>query len=333
MGTILQLLVRPFGHVLNPQPDQTLLQALRAGEVPISYSCEDGRCGLCRCRLLRGRLVEAGRPPRELFGCAGRYVLACQSTVAEDSVIEIPDPREMIIHRGRRMRAKVLDILPLSHNVRQLRLKPDSQFSYSPGQFVEVELGRGINRMYSMAGLAADEELQFHVRLHPYGRASHVIGEDLKPDDTVRVRGPYGVSYLRQFHDAPILCVSAGTGLAPLKSLLRGLIDFRMMNPVHVYVGFMSREEVYDLEALSGLLARVPGLRSSHVMVASGRIDRGLRRGLLTEAIESDLGKLCDWHAHVFGSPFAVDATVQLLRRKEIHEDRLHADPFHSVGS
>ena len=179
-------------------------------------------------------------------------------TVAEDSVIEIPDPREMIIHRGRRMRAKVLDILPLSHNVRQLRLKPDSQFSYSPGQFVEVELGRGINRMYSMAGLAADEELQFHVRLHPYGRASHVIGEDLKPDDTVRVRGPYGVSYLRQFHDAPILCVSAGTGLAPLKSLLRGLIDFRMMNPVHVYVGFMSREEVYDLEALSGLLALTP---------------------------------------------------------------------------
>lgn len=319
--------------MLSPQPDQTLLRALRAGEVPISYSCEDGRCGLCRCRLLRGRVVETGRPPRQLFGCAGRYVLACQSTMAEDSVIEIPDPRDVVIHQARRMRAKVLGIEPLTHNVRLLRLNPEGSLSYSPGQFVEVELGRGLNRMYSMAGLAEDGELQFHVRIHPHGRASHVIGKTLKPGDTVRVRGPYGVSYLRQFHDAPILCVSAGTGLAPLKSLLRGMIELRMMNPVHVYVGFMSREEVYDLEALSGLLARVPGLRSSHVMVASGRIERGLRRGLLTEAIESDLGKLRDWHAHVFGSPFAVDATVQMLRRNEIHEDRLHADPFHSVGN
>lgn len=44
----MEVLVRPGDHVLNIQPGEKFLPALRAQHVPISYSCEDGRCGLCR---------------------------------------------------------------------------------------------------------------------------------------------------------------------------------------------------------------------------------------------------------------------------------------------
>lgn len=329
----MEVLVQPANRVLSLKPGETLLQALRAAELSISYSCEDGRCGLCRCKLLRGRVVETARPPRQLFGCRTRYVLACQCAVAEDSAIEIPDATETIVHPARRLRVQVLGVEAISPYVRLLRLSNDQRLSFSPGQFAEIELGRGLSRAYSMAGLPSDEELHFHVRLHPSGRASQLIGQTLAPGAMLRLRGPYGSSWLRQRHSDPILCVSAGTGLAPLLSVLRGIAQARLPTPVSVYAGFMSPEEIYNRDTLVETLRAVPNLRSAHVVVASGRVERGLRRGLLTEVIEQDLHSLENWDAQLYGSPFAIDATVQLLRRLGISEDRLHADPFHPFGN
>lgn len=329
----MEVLVHPANQVLSLKPGETLLQALRGAELPISFSCEDGRCGMCRCVLQRGQVVESVRPPRQLFGSRVRYVLACQCAPTEDSAIEVPDANEPVVHAPRRPRSQVLAIESLSHNIALLRLSNEDKMVFSPGQFAEIELGRGISRVYSMSGLPSDDELRFHVRLHPQGRASQFIGRGLKIGTSLKLRGPYGSSWLRQKHSDPILCVSAGTGLAPLLSILRGIAAADMTNPVHVYAGFMTREEVYGLDELAAALQRVPNLRASHVVVAAGKLERGLRRGLLTEVIETDLKRVASWQAHVFGSPFAVDATVQMLRRNGIVENRLHADPFHSLGT
>lgn len=329
----MEVLIQPVGRVLSMKPGETLLHAFRANGVPVSYSCEDGRCGMCRCKLLRGGVVESAKPPRQLLGCRVRYVLACQSAPAVDSAVELLDPDETIVHPSRRLQATVLGVESLAHNVRLLRLSNEARLSFSPGQFVEIELGRRLSRAYSMAGLPTDEELHFHVRLHPYGRASELIADSLKPGTPVRLRGPYGTSWLRTGHTEPILCVGAGTGLAPLLGVLRGIAEARMLNPVYVYAGFMTREELYCQDQFASALQGIPNLRGSHVVVASGITERGLRRGLLTEAIEADLTRIRIGHAHVFGSPFAVDATIQLLRRRGLHEDRLHADPFHGLGS
>lgn len=329
----MELLVQPANRVLSLKPGETVLQALRAASLPISYSCEDGRCGMCRCRLLRGNVVETARPPRQLFGCRVRYVLACQCATAEDSAIEVPDSVETVVHPARRARVQVLGVEALSPHVRLLRLSNEGRLMFSPGQFAELELGRGLSRAYSMAGLPTDDELQFHVRLHPSGRASQLIGQSLAAGTQLRLRGPYGVAWLRQRHTDPILCVAAGTGLAPLMSVLRGIATAGLPNPVHVYTGFMTRDEVYAQETLAEILRAIPNLRCAHTVVAAGKIDRGMRRGLLTEVIAQDLRHLENWHAQVYGSPFAIDATVQLLRRLGLSEDRLHADPFHPFGN
>lgn len=275
--------------------------------------------------------MEQARPPRQLFGCRARYILACQSSLLEDSTIEIPDIAEPVVHPGGRYRGRVLGVESLCDNVRLLRVGLDQPFRFSPGQCAEIELSRGLARLYSMAGLPDDDELRFHVRVHPHGRASNAIGEVLKPGDPLKVRGPYGTSYLRTHHSAPILCISAGTGLAPLLSVLRGIAAAQMMNPVYVYAGFMAREDAYELDALNALLQRIPSARARHILVAAGSMGRGLRRGLLTEAIDSDFGDLTGFRVHGFGSPFAIDAVVQLLRRKGVAEEHLYIDAFHSL--
>lgn len=329
----MEVLVQPAGRVLSIKPGDKFLPALRAEGLAISYSCEDGRCGLCRCKLLRGNVVESSRPPRPLFGFRTRYLLACQSSPAEDCAIEIPDAQEPVIHPQRRLRTQVLGVESLGHNVRLLRLANTDRLQFSPGQFVELELGRGFSRVYSLAGLPSDDELRFHIRIHPQGSAGQIISERLQPGTAMRLRAPYGAAWLRHRHEGPILVASSGTGLAPVLSILRGIGAAKLQNPVHVYVSFLLREEVYCLDELSAALERIPNLRASHVIVAYGALKRGLRRGLLTEALEADIPHLGNWHANLYGSPFAIDAAVHLLRRRGISEDHLHADPFHPFGS
>ena len=327
----MELLIRNNGRTLNLEPGDTLLGAIR--DCGISYSCEDGRCGMCRCQLVRGHVREQARPPRQLFGCRERYILACQTSLLENTTIDIPDIEEPVVHPSGRYRGRVLGVEALSDSVCELRVRVDVPFSFSPGQCAELELSRGLSRLYSMAGAPGDTELRFHVRMHPHGRASQVIGEDLKVGDSVKIRGPYGTSYLRTNHSGPILCISAGTGLAPLLSVLRGIAAHQMMNPVYIYIGFMAREDVYGLEELNTLLPRILSARARHVLVAAGPTERGLRRGLLTEAIESDFEQLTGFRVHGFGSPFAIDAVVQVLRRKGVSEEHLHLDAYHSAGN
>ena len=262
-----------------------------------------------------------------------RYVLACQSSPAEDCVIEVPDSGEPVVHPARRVRTQVLGNEPVTHNVRLLRLSNPDNLQFSPGQFVEIEFGRGFSRVYSLACLPGDEELRFHIRIHPQGSASEVITERLQPGTSLRLRAPYGVAWLRRHHEGPLLLASAGTGLAPMLAVLRQIAAVRLPNPVHVYTSFMSREDLYGLDDLSSALEAVPNLRASHLVVAYGQLKRGLRRGLLTEALTADFPHFRGWQANLYGSPFAIDASINLLRQRGISEDHLHADPFHPFGS
>jgi ferredoxin-NAD(P)+ reductase (naphthalene dioxygenase ferredoxin-specific) len=329
----MEVLVHPLGRLLSIKPGEKFLPALRAAGLPISYSCEDGRCGVCRCKLVRGSVVESTRPPRPLSGCRSRYLLTCQTSPADDCTIELLDTAELVLHPPRRLRAQVLGIEPVGHNVRLLRLSNADNLQFSPGQFVELELGRDFTRVYSLASLPGDEDLRFHIRIHPQGRASELLSERLQVGATLRLRAPYGAGWLRHGQDGPLLLASAGTGLGPLLSMLRGIAAARLTHPVHVYASFMLREEVYGLDELNAALERLPNLRASHIVVAGGALRRGLRRGLLTEVLEADIPHFRNWRANLYGSPFAIDATIHLLRSRGISEDQLHADPFHPFGN
>ncbi len=48
----MDILLRPLDRVIQVPPGTNLLQALQDAQVPMSYSCRSGRCGICRCRVL-----------------------------------------------------------------------------------------------------------------------------------------------------------------------------------------------------------------------------------------------------------------------------------------
>jgi ferredoxin-NAD(P)+ reductase (naphthalene dioxygenase ferredoxin-specific) len=328
----MEVLIQPLRKVIEVPPGANLLDALRAAQVPVSYSCMAGRCGTCRCKILSGEVFDAGREQQNPLDACDAYVLACQTFLTEPCTIEIPEPDEIVVHPACVLKATVQSVESIAHDVRRLVLKPARAFEYSPGQYAELRFTPALARPYAMAGLSGAPTLEFHVRVVPGGRASGYVANELKPGDTIRLSGPLGTAYLRRRHAGPILCAAGGTGLAPVLSIVRGAIAGGMSNPIHLYIAARSPRDVYGLEQVRTLQREHASLRLD-VCVSSGDSLGEHRRGLVVEAIQRDLGSLAGWHAYLFGSPPMVEATAVLARRKGVEAGRIHAEAFYTPPS
>ena len=316
----MDILVQPLDRVIRVQPGANLLQALQEAQVPMSYSCMAGRCGTCRCRVLTGEAWDEG------------FVLACQTFLTEPCTIEIPEPDEVVVHPARIVKGTVVAIEALTHDIRRLVVRPAKPIEFSPGQYAQLQFTPAHIRPYSMAGLSGDATFEFHIRLVPDGRVTGYIERDLKVGDAVRLSGPLGSAYLRSKHEGPMLCVAGGTGLAPILSILRGMVAQGMANPVHLYFGVRSPRDVYGLAELD-LLQRAHPALNVQVVVASGGDPAVHRCGLVTDAIEQDHGTLDGWRAYLCGSPPMVEAATVVVRRKGIGAEHIYADAFYSQAS
>lgn len=325
----MEVLIQPLQRVIDVEPGANLLEALRNAQVPMSYSCMAGRCGTCRCRVVDGEVLDRGREQQTPLDGRDACVLACQTFLTEPCTIEIPEPDEVVVHPARIVKAVVQSVETLTHDIRRLVLRSAKPIEFSPGQYAHLQFTPEHVRPYSMAGLAGDDTMEFHVRVVAQGRVSGYVATTLKPGDAVRVSGPLGTAYLRRKHDGPMLCVAGGTGLAPILSILRAAVADGMPNPIHLYFGVRSPRDAYGLDWLNDLAQRHPALRV-HVVVSAGGDPRKQRCGLVTEAIEQDLGSLEGWRAYLCGSPPMVEAATVLARQKGIDPARVHADAFYT---
>jgi ferredoxin-NAD(P)+ reductase (naphthalene dioxygenase ferredoxin-specific) len=327
----MELLVQPLGRKLNVEGGANLLTVLRENAIPISYSCTAGRCGTCRCKLVKGGVLETGRESKVTHPEDEGYILACMSVLTGDCTIEVPEPDEVVIHPARIIKATVTAIEALTHDIRRLRLRPAKPLEFSPGQYANLQFTPEHIRPYSMANVAGSGELEFHVRLVPDGRVTGYIDKELKVGDAVRVSGPLGTAYLRTRHAGPMLCVAGGTGLAPVLAIVRGALAQGMDNPIHLYFGVRSPRDVYGLEWLEQIRQEYPALQV-HVVVGSGNDNPAWRSGLVTDAFNDDWPDFAGWRAYLCGAPPMVEAASMMIKKKGVLPEHVYADAFYPSG-
>ncbi len=327
----MEIFVRPLQRTLSVAAGVNLLDALRANDVPVSYSCLAGRCGTCRCKIVEGHVLESGREAQLPLAAEDAYVLACQTFLTESCTIDIPEPDEVVVHTAKIVKATVVAVEDQTHDIKRIRLRPAKPMDFSPGQYAQLQFTPDHIRPYSMASLCADGELEFHVRLVADGRVTGYIANTLKVGDAVRVSGPLGSAYLRRKHEGPMLCVAGGTGLAPILSILRGAIAEGMRNPIHLYFGVRSERDIYGREWLADLQRQHPRLQV-HVVVTSGQV-AACRTGLVTDAIAQDWSSLDGFRAYLCGAPPMVEATSLLIRQMGVLPEKIYADAFYASGT
>ncbi len=215
------------GKAFTAIDGETLLDAgLRAG-VSLPYSCRTGRCSTCRSQVSAGTTqalhAETGLTAEERN--AG-WVLSCVRSATSDVALEVEDLGDVQLFPARTIACRIAALdRPVSDVVRvMLRLPPNAEFGYRPGQYVDVIGQGGIRRSYSIANApAADKQIELHIRAVDDGAMSAYWFGGAKVNDLLRLNGPLGTFFLRDIAGTDLIFLATGTGIAPVKAILEGL--------------------------------------------------------------------------------------------------------------
>jgi CDP-4-dehydro-6-deoxyglucose reductase len=144
--------------------------------------------------------------------------------------------------------------------IAELRLRPvGTPMRYWPGQYVMLgdERAGAPPRSYSIAGAPRpDGEIALQVTRVDDGLTSTWIHDRLRPGDRVKIAGPYGTFIGDPSVDTPVLCLAAGSGLAPVLSLTEAALRRGFKRPVTLLFSARSSADLYDAGLLQFWLAK-----------------------------------------------------------------------------
>lgn len=119
-----------------------------------------------------------------------------------------------------------------------LRLPAAPRFAFTPGQFISCLLpvgGETLIRPYSIASNPEDTTLlEICLNLVPGGPGSHYLF-GLSRGASVRFTGPWGTFALEQQPAAECVFIADGTGIAPIRPMLRRALATRTTHPLRLH--------------------------------------------------------------------------------------------------
>jgi ferredoxin-NADP reductase len=120
----------------------------------------------------------------------------------------------------------VAEVVVESARARTLVLELPSWPGHRAGQHVDVRLtaedGYSAQRGYSIASAPEDDQLELTVEQVENGEVSTYLTEELRAGDELELRGPIGGYFVWEERlGGPLLLVAGGSGVVPLRSILR----------------------------------------------------------------------------------------------------------------
>lgn len=332
--------VEPSGRTFEVDDSQPILsQAIEQG-IGLPYSCRDGSCGSCKCKLLSGQVSMGMHTDTALSAAeeAAGYVLTCCGFAESDLVLE----SRQVTHEGafpiKKLPARIHTLERLSQDVMHLRLQlPSSQpFEYFAGQYIEVIARDGTRRSYSLANapheLMSDGKpvVDLHIRLMSGGVFTEQVFERMKEKDILRIEGPYGSFHLQGDSALPLVFLASGTGFAPLKAILQHMQFMNITREVVFYWGGRRPADLYMDAWLQDKLEQMPNLR--YVPVVSDPLPEDAwpgRTGFVHLTVLQDFPDLSGHQVFACGKPAMVDAARKdFIHQAHLPEHHFFADAF-----
>ncbi len=331
----MQLTLRPQNKTVPLIPDRPILEAALAAHMNLPHSCKGGNCGSCRARLLSGRVsYPRGRTMglTESESQAGD-VLLCQAVALTDVVVEAREIRRVseveikaLPCRVERLERWAPDVMGV-----YLRLPAIEDFQFQAGQYLDVMLPGHRRRSFSIASPPHDAGLiELHIRKVSGGEFTVAVFDTLSVGDLLRIEGPLGHFVYQPVIDAtmPLILVAGGTGFAPIKSILRHVLESGVRRPMSVYWGARTEIDLYQYAWLMSRLPHFVDLRVVTVLSEAVEESAQHRCGWLHEAILQDFPQLQHAQVYAAGPPQLIAALKEHLPTQGLPLEQLHFDSF-----
>jgi ferredoxin-NADP reductase len=155
--------------------------------------------------------------------------------------------------------ADVVELVDETPRVRSIVLRCPGWPGHLAGQHVDVRLtaedGYEAQRSYSIASAPEDEHLVLTVERLREGEVSPYLVDVLRPGDQLELRGPIGGYFVwKESLAGPLLLLAGGSGIVPLRSMLRHRAATHSSVAARLLYSSRSRAEIiyrYELEQLN----------------------------------------------------------------------------------
>ncbi|XOV78024.1 MAG: fatty acid desaturase [Aestuariibacter sp.] len=249
--------------------------------------------------------------------------------------------------------AKVVGLKKLCKGVVsvELLLPSNVSFAYQAGQYITVShylAGALHTRCYSLYEPPTSHTLKIAVRLEPEGLMSSFINHQLKVNQTLIVKGPFGDFVYPPQHSKAVnglTLIAAGSGITPIMAILRAALNgqdcpsIKLIYCASNVATMMFNTELQDLlqqysnrltiqYVLSQERTR-PKPISDGISVVCGK---RLNKGLLLEALqENNRLNQTESEFYLCGPDRLCEDVYQALREIKVEPLRIHRERFQTV--
>ena len=229
-------------------------------------------------------------------------------------------------------------------------------FQYVCGQYLTIKAhigGQDVRRAYSMCSSPHDTDIAVTVKRVDGGKMSNYLADQIRPGSTLEVMPPDGRFTPRLDADKQhtYYLIGAGSGITPLMSILRTVLEDEPRSKVHLLYGSRHDDGIIFKTKLDELSRRYAGQFTVDYLVSQPRVEKkgGLMgmfsRGKVnwtgeTGRIDSRrLGKFMDdypsateAHYYICGPGQMIDSAEQYLKSKGIDKKHIHSERFLNAG-
>jgi CDP-4-dehydro-6-deoxyglucose reductase len=223
----------------------------------------------------------------------------------------------------------VVERLVRTHRIVELRLRPVGKpLRYWPGQYVLLHHpdNRTPPRAYSIANASRhDGEISLQIARVEGGGISNWVHDAVKVGDRIKLSGPYGTFIGDPAAETPVLCLAAGTGLAPIMALAEAALSRGYRQPVTVLFSAPTSDDLYDIGRLLLWQAKYRNFKFVRTLTREqGEAPLGRIPAILPEMFP-DLSK---YSVYAAGSPEFVEACIAAARALGAKEALIHTEGF-----
>jgi CDP-4-dehydro-6-deoxyglucose reductase, E3 len=333
MSEVFEVRITPHGRIVRVEAEQSILDAALDAGLNLPHSCKSGHCSSCRARLLTGHIHYPQGTPLGLTAeeARGGLVLLCQARALSDLTVDVRLVAAVNEVEIKTLPCRIARLNPLAADVMQvfLRLPSVEALDFQPGQYLDVLLEDGGRRSFSIANPPHDAELiELHARYVPGGGFTERLFKELQPGALLRIEGPIG-QFVYRAGTAPLILIAGGTGFAPLKSMLRHMLEQAVEREIHFYWGARRPEDLYEEALILDWARRFPQLHFQAVLSESTAQDVGARQlGWVHGAVLARHPDLARHDIYAAGPPALIEAVRATFPAAGARADALFFDSF-----
>ena len=327
----------PSGDTVKCQSGDTVLMALESAGYALPNNCRAGACGECKVKVLSGEFDQGlvldmalSQEERE----EGFGLMCMAKPLTDELVIEWgqADQKLKLFPPQADQPYVVTDRIQKTKRIVEIHLRPlKDVMRFWPGQYVQLnDIDQKISkRSYSIANTPkTNGEITLQITKLEGGEVSPWVHDSLELGQKINLSGPYGTFIGDPSIETPVVCLAAGSGLAPILSLADAALSRGFNLPVTLIVSAKTKMDLYDLGLINYWAQKYSNFK--FIATLTQESSEGYLSGRIPEILSKQFNDLSNHSVYIAGGTDFVDSCTTAVRRLGAQEKLLHTEGYFS---